>query len=70
MMLLFTYLFLEAFKLLNDIERLIDHHDFFNVDGVIRTRWGLLGRNHVLLIVVKVYQSLPLLFLEVTSFLL
>ena len=36
MMLLLPYLFLESFQLLNDIERLIDHHDFLNVDGIIR----------------------------------
>jgi len=70
MMLLLPYLFLEAFQLLNDIERLIDHHDFFNVNGLVRARWGLLRCNHVLIIIVKVYQGLPLLFLEVTSFLL
>jgi hypothetical protein len=70
MMLLLPYLFLEAFQLLNYIERLIDHHDFFNVNGLVRARWGHLRCNNVLLIIFKVYQGLPLLFLEVTSFLL
>jgi len=68
--LLFPYLFLEAFQLLNDIERLIDHHDVFNTDGLIRAWWGLLRGHHVFLIIVKVNHGLPLLFLQVAGFLL
>ena len=70
MVLLFPYLFLEAFQLLNDIERLIDHHDVFNTDGLIRAWWGLLRGHHVFLIIVKVNHGLPLLFLQVAGFLL
>jgi hypothetical protein len=68
--LLLTYILLEAFQLLNDIERLIDHHDVFNTDGLIRAWWGLLRGHHVFLIIVKVDHGLPLLFLEVAGFLL